>query len=112
MRLKQKPSNKLHRRYLLIQGSDKNTIERVILDYVGILGWAKSNPIFVHDSELNEKGIVLAVDRKSLDDIRGAFEISNEKIKILRVSGTLKGLGKWLYQKEDRYKWVLEWYFQ
>jgi len=94
MKLKQKASNKLHRRYLLIEGSDKNIIEKTILDYIGILGWAKSNPIFVQDNDLNEKGIVLAVDRKSLDDIRAAFEISNEKIKILRVSGTLKGLDK------------------
>lgn len=94
MRLKQKPSNKLHRRYLLIQGIDKGTIEKVIIEYMGILGWAKSNPVFVTDEDLNEKGIVLAVDRKSLEDIRAAFEMSNEKIKILRVSGTLKGLEK------------------
>ena len=90
MKLKQKASNKLHRRYLLIDNSDKKLIEKIILDYMGILGWAEAKPVFV-----NEGGkTILAVERKSLEDIRAGFEMSDEKIKILKVSGTLKGLGK------------------
>ena len=49
MALKQKPSNKVHRRYLLIVEGTKKEIEETVLDYVGILGWAKCKPVFVED---------------------------------------------------------------
>lgn len=88
--LKIKPSAKIKRRYLLIEGT-KAKVEKVILDYIGILGWAKAAPHFVK-SENNK--IVLAVERKELTNVRAAFEISEEKVKILKVSGTLKGLNK------------------
>ncbi len=90
MKLRIKPSAKTKRRYLLIQAS-KSEIEKAILDYLGILGWAKSSPQFV---KTESKNTVLAVETKSLADVRAAFEISPEKIKVLRVSGTLKGLEK------------------
>jgi RNase P/RNase MRP subunit POP5 len=88
--LKIKPSAKIKRRYLLLENTEKKEVEKIILDYVGILGWAKAAPLFV-----NLKGkLVLAVSRKELINVRAAFELSNSKAKILRVSGTLKGLGK------------------
>jgi RNase P/RNase MRP subunit POP5 len=90
-KLKLKPSQKIKRRYLLIESSDRDNIEKVILDYIGILGWARASPYFVKSSG-NE--IILGVTRESLNEVRAAFEISKEKIKILRVSGTLKGLGQ------------------
>lgn len=90
MKLKLKPSARLKRRYLLIESPSKNEIEKIILDYIGILGWAKAAPQFVE----TEKNFILAVERKSLNDIRASFELSPAKIKILRVSGTLKGLTK------------------
>lgn len=90
MELKLKPSMKRKNRYLLLDAESKECVEKVILEYVGILGWAKAAPFFV-----KEKGrkIILAVERTSLMDVRAAFELSNQKIKVLRVSGTLKGLG-------------------
>lgn len=90
MKLRIKPSAKTKRRYLLIQAS-KQEIEKAILDYLGILGWAKSLPQFV---KTKSKNTVLAVETKSLSNVRAAFEISPEKIKVLKVSGTLKGLAK------------------
>ena len=90
MKLRIKSSAKTKRRYILIQ-STKEKIEKTILDYIGILGWAKSSPQFV---KTKSKNIVLAVETKSLADVRAAFELSSEKIKILKVSGTLKGLEK------------------
>ncbi len=88
--LKLKPSAKLKKRYLLIDGK-KEDIEKAILNYIGILGYAKASPFFVKG-----KGnlVILAVNRKEIDKIRGAFAISAEKIKVLKVSGTLKGLSK------------------
>ena len=90
--MKTKASERIKRRYLLFSGKDseKEKIEKVILDYIGVLGFAKTKPVFV-----NEKGkTILAVERKSLNDVRAAFELCKEDIKILRVSGTLKGLEK------------------
>ena len=37
-------------------------------------------------------GLIIAVDRKYLNDIRAAFAIADTEIKVIRVSGTLKGL--------------------
>ena len=85
--LKQKSSQQLKRRYILFSSSDKERIKNILLDYLGILGWAKASPIFVEDN-------ILAVSNKSVDDIRASFELSNERIRIIRVSGTLKGLSK------------------
>ena len=88
MRLKVKPSAKIKRRYLLIEGS-KDSVEKVVLDYIGILGWAKAAPFFVRSTKAKT---IVAIDRKALDDVRAAFELSKNKVKILKVSGTLKGL--------------------
>lgn len=93
MTLKPKPSNRIKRRYFLIEANSKDEVERAILDYLGILGWAKASPFFVKSKYDNNK-IILAVDRKAVDDVRAAFELFPGNIKVLRVSGTLKGLKK------------------
>jgi RNase P/RNase MRP subunit POP5 len=84
MNTKVDPSNRIRRRYLLTN-SNKEGIEKAILDYIGILGWAKANPMFI------EKGVV-AINRKEIDNVKAAFELAN--IKVNRISGTLKGLEK------------------
>jgi len=91
MKLKLKSSARIKRRYILSDSRDKEEIEKIILDYLGILGWAKASPIFLKN---RDGGIIFAIDRKEVDNVRAAFEISNSKIKIIRVSGTLKGLEK------------------
>ncbi len=90
MALKINPSAKINRRYLLLQAKGKEEVEKAILDYIGILGYAKAKPFFVS----GKKETILAVDRSSVSDVRAAFELSPADIKVLRVSGTLKGLGK------------------
>ena len=37
---------------------------------------------------------IISVNREALNNVRGAFAIWPEKIEVLRVSGTLKGLGE------------------
>jgi len=88
MKLKIKPSAKIKRRYLLIDSS-KEKVERAILDYIGILGWAKASPVFV---KTKSKKLVLAIQTNSVADVRAALELSKDNIKILKISGTLKGL--------------------
>ncbi|MEK6893172.1 MAG: Rpp14/Pop5 family protein [Nanoarchaeota archaeon] len=89
--MKLKPSMKLHKRYLLLEAS-KDEIEKTILDYLGVLGWAKASPFFIKSA--NASQIIIAVNRKEIENIRAAFALSPFKIKILKVSGTLKGLAK------------------
>jgi RNase P/RNase MRP subunit POP5 len=92
MKLKIKPSEKIQRRYLLLSGS-KKIIEEAILEYIGVLGWAKASPVFVQDKK-DFEGIVLSIDRKALESVRAAFESSSRNINVKRVSGTLAGLKK------------------
>lgn len=88
--LKLKPSARTSNRYLLLEGK-KDEIEKAVLDYIGILGWAEAAPRFV--KKIGGKHI-LAVNRKALEKVRGAFALSADKISVLKVSGTLKGLNK------------------
>ena len=85
MKIKIKPSARIKRRYLLFKGGTKSEIEKVILDYIGILGWAKASPVFV-------KSNILAVERKMVEDIKASFELCKKDIEIKKTSGTLKGL--------------------
>ena len=87
--MKLKPSARPDRRYLLIEARSKEEIEKAILDYIGVLGWAKAAPVFVDSKE-----IVLCVNRKEVDNVRAALELSERDIKVRKVSGTLKGLGR------------------
>ena len=94
MKFKLKPSARINRRYFLINEDFEEGIKKIIIDYIGILGWAKAAPVFVKEVKgLNGK-IVLAINRGEINNFRAAFELSNSNIKILKVSGTLKGLGK------------------
>ena len=90
MKLKLKPSARTKRHYILWEAKSKKEVEQAILDYIGILGWAKASPIFVNAKASNR--IILSIDRKEITNVRAAFELSNSDIKVLRVSGTLKGL--------------------
>lgn len=91
MALKLKATERSKRRYLLIDGASREIVENTILDYLGILGWAKAAPFFV---EHTGREIVLAVERISLNDVKAALALSPSAIRVIRVSGTLKGLRK------------------
>lgn len=83
-----KPSHRENKRYLLIKGkdSDKKTIEEVILEFVGVLGYAEASPKIIK----SENGkVVLAVNRESLNKIRASFLMSNKDLRIEKVSGSV-----------------------
>jgi len=90
MKLKLKPSQRTKRHYLLIKGK-RDEIEQAILEYVGILGWARASPIFIPK---DKETLIVALERKETNNIRASFEISGFDIKVLKVSGTLKGIKK------------------
>ncbi len=82
-------TERIKRRYLLVKGR-RESIEKAILDYLGILGWARAAPVFL---PAHEEKCVVAVERKELVHIRAALALAPEELKVMRVSGTLKGLG-------------------
>jgi len=81
-----KPSHREKKRYLLIENADKKKIDEAILNYIGILGYAKASPQIIKAGNK----LILAVNRKELDKIKASFLFYDIKIK--RVSGTLKKL--------------------
>jgi len=87
MKLKIKSSARIKNHYLLIRGK-KSEVEKAILDYIGILGWAKASPKFITSQE----NLILSIERKSVTNVRASFEASPYDIKVLKVSGTLKGV--------------------
>lgn len=90
MKFKMSSSERMDRRHILLSVNDKNLIERILMDYLGILGLAKCSPVFAE----SKNGVVLSINRKEIDNVRAAFEFCKEEVEILKVSGTLKGLGK------------------
>lgn len=86
------PALREKKRYILLRGKNlKENIEKSILDYIGILGMAKASPKII--SSENDSAI-LSINREMLNHVKASFAISPEKIEVMRVSGTIKGLGK------------------
>lgn len=98
-KLKLKPSARDKRRYFLV-GDSNTKVESAILEYIGILGFAKSAYMQVGSRKSvvggrgsgsgNQGFIIGSCLTKSLDDVRAALALAG--IKIEKVSGTLKGL--------------------
>ena len=74
-----------NRRYLLLK-ADSKKVEKALMKFVGELGWAKANPIFVPA----DRHLILSISHLMLDDVRSGLELSG--IKVLGVSGTIDSL--------------------
>ena len=85
-KLKLKPSARDKRRYFLVNSSNAK-IEAAILEYIGVLGFAKSAYMFV---KKNGSKTITSCLRESLDEVRASLTFKG--IKIEKVSGTIKGL--------------------
>jgi len=95
MKTKLNSTMRTKKRYLIFSSGDNYAIEKIILDGIGVLGWAKAKPVFLENFKKSQNvGSILAVDRKYLNDVRAAFAIADTDIKIIRVSGTLNRLFK------------------
>ena len=87
-----KPSARERKRYLLIKGDDlKKNVEKSILDFIGILGMSKVGLIWIKSGK---NSAVISVSRDSLNHVRASFAVWPEKIDVVKVSGSIKGLGK------------------
>ena len=85
-----KPTMREKKRYLLVKGKT-NEVERAIYEGIGVLGMSK---VGLGNIKTNKDFRVISVNREALDSVRACFAIWPEEIKVTRVSGTLKGLGK------------------
>ena len=87
-----RPSLRENKRYLFIRGTDvRRTAEQAILDFVGVLGYAKASPGWIKGEK---DSAILSINRESLEVVRAALVLGEKPLVIERVSGTLKGLGK------------------
>jgi RNase P/RNase MRP subunit POP5 len=82
------PSHKENKRYLLVRGKNlKKNVEKAILEFVGVLGLSKVGLSWI-------KNDIICVNRESVDSVRASLVVFPKKIEVLKVSGTLRGLGK------------------
>ncbi len=80
------PSARDNRRYFYVSSDDRGKIEKSILEYIGVLGFAKANFVFL---EVDSK-IICSCTRESLENVRAS--LAWKGIKIQKVSGTIAGL--------------------
>ncbi len=85
-----KPTMRENKRYLIVKGKIAD-IERAILDFIGVLGMSRASLVWI---KRGKDSAVIAVNRGSVDHVRASFAAWPEDIRVLRVSGTLKGLRK------------------
>jgi RNase P/RNase MRP subunit POP5 len=85
--LKLKPSARDKRRYFIVNTKDSKKVEEAILEYIGVLGMAKSAYVIVKKKGESLIGSCL---RESLNDVRASLTFKN--LKIEKVSGTIAGL--------------------
>ena len=78
------------KRYLLVKGH-VGDIERAILDFIGVLGMSRAGLGWI---KRGQDTAVIAVNREAVDSVRASFAVWPKDLRVSRVSGTLKGLGK------------------
>jgi len=79
-----------NKRYLFVKG-DVGCVEQAILDFVGVLGMSKAGLNWIRKSG---DSAVISVNREAVDFVRAGFCVWSKEIRVEKVSGTLKGLGK------------------
>ena len=87
-----KPSMREKKRYLLVRGKNlKNSVEKAILEFIGVLGMSQAGLNYI---KTGKDSMIISVNREAVDKVRASFAIYGEKIRVEKVSGTLKGLNR------------------
>ncbi len=87
-----KPSAREKKRYLLIRGRAlKENIEKAILEFIGVLGMSKTGLGWIKSGK---DYAIISVNRDAVNEVRASLCVWKEKMRVERVSGTLKGLAK------------------
>jgi RNase P/RNase MRP subunit POP5 len=86
-----KPSAKENKRYLLVKGENlKQNIEKIILEFIGIIGMSKCGLSLIKS---DSKSALICINREMVDFVRAAFCVWPNKIEIIKISGTIKKIG-------------------
>ena len=73
---------------MLLKGSNiKQNIEKAILEFSGVLGLSKCGLSFI-------KNDIICVNREAVDLVRASIAVFPEKMEVVKISGTLRGLIK------------------
>ena len=86
--MKLKASHQSKKRYLLLEHCKQEDVKEAILSGIGVLGWAKANPVFLS----RDNKLILAVERTELDRIKACLALSSASLIIKKISGTLAAL--------------------
>lgn len=87
-----KPSARENKRYLKVRGRNlKQNIEKAILEFVGVLGLSECGLSFV---ECKNDSAVICANREAVNKIRASLCVFPEKMEVVKVSGTLRGLSR------------------
>ena len=85
-----KPSARENKRYLKVVGKNlKQNIEKAILEFVGVLGLSECGLSFV---ESTKDYSIICANREAVNKIRASLVVFPEKMEVVKVSGTLRGL--------------------
>jgi RNase P/RNase MRP subunit POP5 len=85
-----KPTIREKKRYLFLKGNNlKESVESSILEFIGILGLAKTCLNWI---KLDKDFAIISVNRGMLEQVKASFALWKEPIEVKRVSGTLKKL--------------------
>ncbi len=85
------PSHRENKRYLLVKGRGnlKENIIKAIHEFLGIQGESKANLTFI---DVKTDSTIVSINREMLNQVRAAICIFPEKMEVMGVSGTIKGL--------------------
>ncbi|MFZ1970981.1 MAG: hypothetical protein WAU65_02275 [Candidatus Nanoarchaeia archaeon] len=83
-----RPTMREKKRYLLVKG-DIGSIEKSILDFIGVLGMSKTGLGWI---KKEKDSAIISINREMINDVRASFCVWPERIEVQRVSGTLRGL--------------------
>lgn len=101
-----KPSMRENKRYLLVRLSQarsdlpksqtkgrnlRENIEKAILEFVGVLGMSKAGLSFIKSGK---DSVIISINREAINEVRASLCVFSEEMKVVKVSGTLKGLGR------------------
>lgn len=87
-----KPSMRENKRYLLVRGGNlKENIEKAILEFIGVWGMSKVGLGWI---KTERDSAIISVNREMVDLVRASLCVWPEKMRIEKISGTLKGLSK------------------
>ena len=102
-KLKLLPTLREKRHYIVLIAETKKAdekklreiINRAILNFIGILGYAKAGPIFIGTEKINKNKIyfIISVTTKYTDKVKASLALIDEpglSIKCAGVSGTIK----------------------